>query len=113
MKYTSIQVHDEEEAAPLFQAKQKVTGCFSKIYEAVSDKPRIPYNDRFMLSPWQVYEISSNYVSILFSFYEFAHSMEKWKKYRRFPWKIILHVAIMLLCTFQVPVSSAIFTYTF
>lgn len=57
MRGTSIQIDDDSEITDSNGSKdEKKNGLsfWQYLKDSVMDKPRIPYNDRFMLSPWQV-----------------------------------------------------------
>ncbi len=61
-----------------FEQEWKNTPCYKAIAAHCWDKPRMTLADQMLLSPWQ-----------------------KWKKYNRVPWKIVLHSLIFIVVTTQ------------
>lgn len=75
----------EQLATPGGRVKAKVTAAWrrSATYRTLAahcwDRPRMTLADTMLLSPWQ-----------------------KWKKYNRVPWKVVLHALIFIVVTVQV-----------
>ncbi len=75
----------EQLATPGGRVKAKVTAAWrrSAAYRTLAahcwDRPRMTLADTMLLSPWQ-----------------------KWKKYNRVPWKVVLHALIFIVVTVQV-----------
>jgi hypothetical protein len=76
---------EEKRATPGGRVKATVNAAWrrSEVYRTLAahcwDKPRMTLADTMLLSPWQ-----------------------KWKKYNRVPWKVVLHALIFLVVTVQV-----------